>query len=71
MEPRRRAGWRRSLLWVGVFMLLRLLLFTNAPVRDSWLELCDRPLQLDWRIRDEWGRSLCSASTPSGSKRAA
>jgi len=35
------------LLSVGVFMLLRLLLFNIEPVRDSWLQLSDITLQLD------------------------
>lgn len=56
------------LLWVDVFTLLRLLLFTSGPIRDSWLELSDRPLQLAWRTRAERGRSLCSSSRASGSK---
>lgn len=34
-------------LSAGVFTLFRLLLFINGPVRDSWLDPSDRPLQLD------------------------
>lgn len=50
------------LLSVDIFMLFRLLLFTSEPVRDSWLELSLRPLQLDWRIRVEGGRGFWSGS---------
>lgn len=57
------------LLSADIFMLLRLLLFTNGPVRDSWLELSDRPLQLDWRVRVQLWRSRCSGSIITSGKK--
>lgn len=47
--------------------LLRLLLLARL-VSDSWLELSLNPLQLDWRIRAEWGRGLDSTSSVNRSR---